>query len=65
MPFPDHGLEMFVVIEEIWQEQGPEPAFPIFHAVLELQKTLLFVVQQLLLKLCLELHRSNPSASLL
>lgn len=36
--FPDHVLEMFVVIHEIWQEQGPEPACQIAHAVLELQK---------------------------
>lgn len=38
VPFPDRALEMFVVIEEIGQEQGPEPAFPISRAVLELQK---------------------------
>lgn len=50
--FPDCGLEMFVVIQEIWQEQGPELAFQISHAVLELQKILFFVIQQLLLKLC-------------
>lgn len=36
--FPDCGLEMFVVIQEIWQEQEPELAFQISHAVLELQK---------------------------
>lgn len=65
MPFPDRALEMFVVIEEIGQEQGPEPAFPISPAALELQKTRLFVVPRLLLKLRSELRRSNPSASLL
>lgn len=43
MHFADRGLEMFV-IQEIWQELGPEPAFQISPAVLELQTPLFFVI---------------------
>lgn len=50
--FPDCGLEMFVVIQEIWQEQEPELAFQISHAVLELQKNTVLCHSAVTLKLC-------------